>query len=146
MNFEDALDMLFQEAVGVNDTIWYSETETLRDVIIRMHNEYIKNTLQSAKPGQPSTAHSCPADAPIPPSSRHPGANDSKILEDMICPNWRICNTRSNCRYSIPHKQKYDCDSCCSNPCVVDSQSKCIKIPEMWLDKGLPKDKSDTKP
>lgn len=31
--FEDRLDKLFSDAIGVDDTIWYSETETLRDAI-----------------------------------------------------------------------------------------------------------------
>lgn len=33
---EDRLDELFHDAIGVEDTIWYSKTETLRDAIIDM--------------------------------------------------------------------------------------------------------------
>lgn len=31
--FKDRLDKLFSDAIGVEDVIWYSETETLRDAI-----------------------------------------------------------------------------------------------------------------
>jgi len=31
---EDRLDKLFADAIDVNDTIWYSKTETLRDAIL----------------------------------------------------------------------------------------------------------------
>ena len=33
---EDELDNLFDTAIGVTDTIWYSKTETPRDAIINM--------------------------------------------------------------------------------------------------------------
>ena len=33
---EEKLDKLFDDAIGVKDTIWYSETETLRDAILDM--------------------------------------------------------------------------------------------------------------
>jgi len=33
---EDKLDELFSDAIDVEDTIWYSETETLRDAIVNM--------------------------------------------------------------------------------------------------------------
>ena len=32
----DKIDKLFADAIGVTDTIWYTETETLRDAIINM--------------------------------------------------------------------------------------------------------------
>ena len=37
--FEDKLLNLFSEAIGVSDTVWYSETETLYDAIVRIYNE-----------------------------------------------------------------------------------------------------------
>lgn len=37
--FEMALDKIFSEAIGVEDTIWYSKTETLRDAILRALKE-----------------------------------------------------------------------------------------------------------
>ncbi len=39
MNFEMELDELFKYAIDVQDTIWYSETETLRDAIMRIYLE-----------------------------------------------------------------------------------------------------------
>ena len=33
---EEKLDELFADAIDVEDTIWYSETETLRDAILNM--------------------------------------------------------------------------------------------------------------
>jgi len=39
---EDNLDNLFDEAIGVEDTIWYSKTETLRDAIINMLYEEMR--------------------------------------------------------------------------------------------------------
>ncbi|MFZ3385332.1 MAG: hypothetical protein WA144_15535 [Candidatus Methanoperedens sp.] len=39
MSFEKRLDKLFEEAIGVNDTVWYSKTETLRDAILREYWE-----------------------------------------------------------------------------------------------------------
>ena len=33
---EDEIDNLFDTAIGVTDTIWYSKTETLRDAIVNM--------------------------------------------------------------------------------------------------------------
>ena len=33
--FEERLDKLFDGAIGVDDTIWYTKTETLRDAIVR---------------------------------------------------------------------------------------------------------------
>ena len=39
--FEERLDKLFSEAVGVEDTIWYTNTETLRDAILREYQERI---------------------------------------------------------------------------------------------------------
>ena len=37
--FEERLDKLFSEAIDVNDTIWYSKSETLRDAILREYQE-----------------------------------------------------------------------------------------------------------
>lgn len=37
MTFEDDLDKLFAEAIGIDDTIWYSNGETLRDAIMRIY-------------------------------------------------------------------------------------------------------------
>jgi len=36
MTFEEELDKLFEDAIDVKDTVWYSEHETLRDAIIRI--------------------------------------------------------------------------------------------------------------
>lgn len=33
---EDRLDKLFADAIDVDDTIWYSEMETLRDAIFNL--------------------------------------------------------------------------------------------------------------
>ena len=38
---EEKLDKLFDEAIGVEDTIWYSETETFRDAILDMIGDEI---------------------------------------------------------------------------------------------------------
>lgn len=34
--FKDRLGKLFSDAIGIEDTVWYSETETLQDAIIDM--------------------------------------------------------------------------------------------------------------
>jgi len=39
MTFERRLDKLFDEALSVVDTVWYSHTETLRDAIVRIYYE-----------------------------------------------------------------------------------------------------------
>ena len=39
---EDELDNLFDTAIGVTDTIWYSKTETLRDAIVNMLYEKVR--------------------------------------------------------------------------------------------------------
>jgi hypothetical protein len=36
-DFEKELDKLFDESIDIKDTIWYSESETLRDAIIRIY-------------------------------------------------------------------------------------------------------------
>jgi len=41
MTFVDELDKLFNEAIGVNDTVWYDESETLRDAILRISEKYL---------------------------------------------------------------------------------------------------------
>lgn len=33
---EDKIDKIFEDAIGVIDTIWYSDSETLRDAIVSM--------------------------------------------------------------------------------------------------------------
>ncbi len=33
---EEKLDELFESAIGVDDTIWYTKTQTLRDAIMDM--------------------------------------------------------------------------------------------------------------
>lgn len=38
-NFEAQLDKLFEEAIDVQDTIWYSETQTLRDAIVELYED-----------------------------------------------------------------------------------------------------------
>lgn len=43
---EEKLDELFESAIGVDDTIWYTETETLRDAIMDM----IESELQAGIP------------------------------------------------------------------------------------------------
>lgn len=42
MTFESKLDELFNNAIDVHDTVWYSETETLRDAIFRIWHEEIE--------------------------------------------------------------------------------------------------------
>lgn len=37
--FEERLDFLFDNAIDVNDTVWYTKTETLRDAILSMFCE-----------------------------------------------------------------------------------------------------------
>jgi len=37
--FENELDKLFRDSVDVNDTIWYSETQTLRDAIVELYED-----------------------------------------------------------------------------------------------------------
>ena len=37
--FEAELDFLFDNAIDVEDTIWFDETETLRDAIMRIYEE-----------------------------------------------------------------------------------------------------------
>jgi len=39
--FEERLDKLFSEAIDVHDTVWYSDSETLRDAILRVYQERI---------------------------------------------------------------------------------------------------------
>jgi len=41
MTFEHKLDKLFEEAIDVKDTIWYTESETLRDAILRISEKYL---------------------------------------------------------------------------------------------------------
>lgn len=41
MSFEREIDKLFDDAIDVHDTVWYSKTETLRDAILRVHDETI---------------------------------------------------------------------------------------------------------
>ena len=38
---EEKIDKLFADAIDVKDTIWYTETETLRDAIIRIIDDEI---------------------------------------------------------------------------------------------------------
>ena len=40
--FEDKLLNLFSEAISISDTVWYSETETLLDAIVRIYMEEMK--------------------------------------------------------------------------------------------------------
>lgn len=40
MTFETDLDDLFNKAIDVKDTIWYSKYETLRDAIMHLYNKY----------------------------------------------------------------------------------------------------------
>jgi len=49
MNFEAELDKLFATAIDVKDTIWYSETETLRDAILRVYEETNRRTDEEVK-------------------------------------------------------------------------------------------------
>lgn len=37
MTFEEELDKLFSDAIGVHDTIWYTNHETLRDAIMGLY-------------------------------------------------------------------------------------------------------------
>lgn len=39
MTFEEKLDKLFEDAIDVLDTIWYTDGETLRDAILRIYEE-----------------------------------------------------------------------------------------------------------
>jgi len=39
MSFESELDELFNSSECIEDTIWYSKFETLRDAIMRIYNE-----------------------------------------------------------------------------------------------------------
>jgi len=41
-NFEKELDILFAGAIDVKDTVWYSETETLRDAILALYLDVTK--------------------------------------------------------------------------------------------------------
>ena len=38
---EEKIDRVFDNAIGVKDTIWYTKTETLRDAIIRIIDDEI---------------------------------------------------------------------------------------------------------
>ena len=38
-SFEYKLDKLFEDAIDVTDTIWYSKFETLRDAIMRIYGD-----------------------------------------------------------------------------------------------------------
>ena len=40
---DEKLNRIFNDAIGVNDTIWYSESETLLDCILTMLETEIKN-------------------------------------------------------------------------------------------------------
>lgn len=46
MEFEKELMKLFADAIDVQDTIWYSDTETLYDAIVSLHNEIIDKELR----------------------------------------------------------------------------------------------------
>ena len=141
--FEERLDFLFNSAIDVKDTIWYTESETLRDAILNMfceleaHRTWCNcyDTSQSAKPEQPS--HSCtPCIAGIyTPNSKHSGANDCEALENMICPSASQCDDAS-CLSRRPHAENEHC----KNTCLLEPNSRyvgqCIEIPDMWLDKG----------
>jgi len=96
------------------------------------------NYLTSAKPEQPS--HSCtPCLANThTPDSRHSGANDGEVLEDRICPQWRTC-TLHGCLGYRPHIENHECGLGHGGMWMCFKEgTACIKIPEMWLDKGLP--------
>ena len=88
--FEKRLDFLFNNAIGVDHTIWYTNSETLRDAILSMfceleaHRTWCNcyDTSRSGKPEQPS--HSCtPCIADhYTPDSKHSGAKDSEVLNE----------------------------------------------------------------
>lgn len=61
-------------------------------------------------------------------------------MKDRICPNSTSCNELYSCNHSIPHKEINGCSGFCSEKrtCVT-----CIKIPDMWLDKGLQNNNQD---
>lgn len=42
MTFEKKLNKLFAEAIGVNDTIWHTNCETLQDAIMRIYIEEMR--------------------------------------------------------------------------------------------------------
>ena len=46
MNFSKELQSLFNDAIDINDTIWYSKTETLYEAIVHLHNKSIKEELK----------------------------------------------------------------------------------------------------
>lgn len=39
MNFENELQKLFNDAIGVTDTIWYSKSQTLFEAILELHEK-----------------------------------------------------------------------------------------------------------
>lgn len=39
--FEDRLDECFENSIDVDETIWYSKFETLRDAIYRNYKEHL---------------------------------------------------------------------------------------------------------
>lgn len=39
MSFEKELDRLFADAIDIKDSVWYTNTETLRDATIRIYND-----------------------------------------------------------------------------------------------------------
>ena len=43
MSFEKKLDKLFDDAIDVKDTIWYSKHETLRDAILTMYQDEVSD-------------------------------------------------------------------------------------------------------
>jgi len=95
--------------------------KTIEDLITKLAS-------QSAKPGQPS--HSCTPCLADTHDSKHSGANDSEIL-NSICPIATTCENIYSCEHAKPHKR--------TNGCAVH----CIVIPDMWLDKGLPRSKQE---
>ncbi len=45
MTFEEKLDFLFEHTIVIDDTIWYSNGETLRDAVLRIYGESIDELL-----------------------------------------------------------------------------------------------------